>query len=84
MHVDIIFYCNNSMYVAIFLCYNNHNMPILFLYINLITPDGCTACKLLSKLSIYYVCSCIITYVINEHKYTYAYRIPSLSSILLL
>ena len=61
------------MHYGIILCYNNQNVFILFLHVYLITPDGYTVCKLLSSLAIYYVCSCIITYVSNEHKYTYAY-----------
>ena len=37
-----------SCYYGIILCYNNHNVLILFLHVNLITPDGYTDSKLLS------------------------------------
>ena len=41
---------NNISYAhyGIILCYNDHNMPILFLHVYLITPDGYTGSKLLS------------------------------------
>ena len=35
-------------YYGIILCYNNHNVFILFLHVYLITPDGYTVGKLLS------------------------------------
>ena len=48
---------NNISYAynGIILCYNNHNVLIMFLPVYLITPDGYTGCKLLSYLSNTYV-----------------------------
>ena len=48
---------NNISYAynGIILCYNNHNVLIMFLHVYLITPDGYTGCKLLSYLSNTYV-----------------------------
>ena len=66
------------IYYGVILCYNNHNMLILFLHVNLITPDGYTESKLLSWVAIYYVCSykfCVNIFVLsilfNGHKGTY-------------
>ena len=47
------------MHYGIILCYNNHNVLILFSHVYLITPDGYTDSKLLSMLAIYYVCVAI-------------------------
>ena len=48
MHVCLICLLYVAMHYGIILCYNNHNVIILFLHAYLITPDGYTESKLLS------------------------------------